>query len=147
MDIALRQTAHGMDIAIEGGDLAVERGLHTAAVLSLLLDRRAEPGDELPDGSADRRGWWADGVGANDGDRIGSRAWLLHREKDMARVRQRAEEYDREALAWMVDDGVADRVEVDAETVSRGLLGRIVRIDRPDGTRQESRFNVFWEAV
>ena len=56
--------------------LRAERGLRSAVLISLFTDRRAEPGD-VPEGE-DPRGWWADVLG-EEGDRIGSRLWLIDR--------------------------------------------------------------------
>ena len=52
----------GPDCGMEAGDLVAEGSLRTAVILSLFLDRRAEDDDILPNGSDDRRGWWADTV-------------------------------------------------------------------------------------
>jgi phage gp46-like protein len=92
-------------------DLVTGRDLESAATISLFTDRLALPDDKLPDpNDGDRRGWWADWEA--DGGPIGSRIWLLSREKETEAVRQRAEDYCREALQWMLDDDVADAVEV-----------------------------------
>lgn len=93
-------------------DLLADEGLETAVLLSLFLDRRANADDEIPDGTTDRRGWWADEHAPIPGDLIGSRRWLLDRSKRSAETAKRLQDYDTEALAWLVDDGVAERVTV-----------------------------------
>ena len=130
-----------------GADLEQEDGLKTAVILSLFTDRRAEAADGLPTGEEDRRGWWGDLVAAADNDRLGSRLWLLLREKQTPEVLMRAEEYAREALNWLLEDGVAKGIEISAEWVSRGLLGLRVVISRPAGDAVEYRFNYLWEAL
>ena len=107
------------DVGLSGADLVREEGLRTAVIVSLFSDRRAEPGD-IPEGE-DPRGWWGDAI-AEDDDRIGSRLWLLGRSKQTPDVPVRAEEYAREALAWFVEDGIADRVDVSAEWAGQGRL-------------------------
>jgi phage gp46-like protein len=98
-------------------DLATDRGLQTAVLLSLFTDRRAETDDKPPSGDAtDRRGWWADQFAADEGDRIGSRLWLLDRSKRSNEVVLRATEYAREALAWMLEDRVVSGVDVAVDT-------------------------------
>lgn len=101
---------HGGDLVVAGTDLAADGGVRTAVLVSLLTDRRAAAG-ELPAGETDRRGWWGDSLAA-DGDRIGSGLWLLGREARRPDVVRRAEGYAREALAWLVEDGAAERVDV-----------------------------------
>ena len=95
----------------------------------------------------DRRGWWADAYPAIAEDRIGSRLWLLSREKQLPSVLARAREYAEEALAWMVEDGVAEAVEVEASWVRSGLLGLLIRIVRPSAPAVEYKFDYLWEAL
>lgn len=147
-DIALQQGPDGIiDIALSGGDLVADDGLRTAVILSLLTDRRANAEDIPSDGSDDRRGWWADLLASNEGDRFGSRLWLLSREKDLAEVRRRAETYAVEALEWFKDDGIATGIEVEAKTVRWEILSLWIRITRNDGQAIEMRFNNLWEGL
>lgn len=128
--IALEWTAGGPDLARTAlGALAEDDGLRTAVLLSLFLDRRAGAQDPLPDaGTPDRRGWVGDALAAVPGDRIGSRLWLLRREKQLPGVPPRAEIYAREALAWLLEDGIATAVDVAAAWQGRGVLALAVRI-------------------
>lgn len=150
------------DWQIDAPDLDSDNGLQTAVIVSLFTDRRAEPDDELPDGSSDRRGWWADAYPDIEGDRIGSRLWLLAREKDMQSVVNRAREYTEEALAWLVDQGIALRIEVMTGWVDRvsqavtetktrnsmpGVLGIAIVIHRPQDAPVKFRFEQFWREV
>lgn len=144
-DLALRWAGLQADMGIVGNDLETDAGLETAVVISLFSDRRAETGDTLPSGDRDPRGWWGDGVADIDGDRIGSRLWLLCREKQMAAVLARAEEYAREALAWLLDDAIAEHVLVTASFLRAGWLGLEVTITRPRGTRVSYRYDYAWD--
>jgi phage gp46-like protein len=148
-DLALRWDGNtdSADIAVESNDLARDLGLDTAVMLSLFLDRRAADGDPLPDGESDRRGWWADALPVAEGDRIGSRLWLLARAKRTQETLTRAEEYVREALQWMLDDLVASRVEVTAEYAHTSALVLTVEIYRPgrEGPTRY-RFDRIWRA-
>ncbi|MGE0487322.1 MAG: phage GP46 family protein [Gammaproteobacteria bacterium] len=139
--------------------LADDDGLETAVILSLFTDRRAADDDALPDGTDDRRGWWGDAYPDLPGDRVGSRLWLLFREKDMQAVVNRAREYVEEALAWLVEDGIARRVVVQTGWVDRtsgalsdirtinsrpGVLGIGITIYRPDTPPDRFKFETFW---
>lgn len=124
--------------------LDTDDGLQTALLLSLFSDRRAEPDDELPDNSGNRRGWFGDSYAAVAGDRFGSRLWLLYREKQRPVVLQRARDYAREALRWLVEDGIARSVEVDAEFPRQGVLAIAVSVFRPAGDARRFRFESFW---
>lgn len=149
MDIAITydELKKYFDISLTGGDLTTDEGLATAVVISLFTDRKAEEDDELPDGTNDRRGWWGDAFSDHENDRIGSRLWLLSRSKQTTEVARQAETYAREALEWMVEDGVAAKVAAETEWVATGVLGLVVKITRPDGTPLTFKFDNLWEAM
>ena len=56
--------------------LILDDDLGEAVLISLFTDRQAAVTDELPPGSANRRGWWADCLD-NKNEKIGCRQWLL----------------------------------------------------------------------
>ncbi len=145
-DLALGWQTDMADLRIERGDLALDGGLESAIAISLFSDRRADDGDVLPAAEADRRGWWGDAVPAVEGDRIGSRLWLLAREKQTEPTLRRVEQCAAEALQWLVEDRVAERVEVAASVPRRGLLGLLVTIHRPKADPVEYRFTQTWAA-
>lgn len=127
------------DVSVELNDLARDHGLRTAVMLSLFCDRQSDAGDVLPDAETDRRGWWGDAVAEVEGDKIGSRLWLLARSKSTQSVLSRVEEYASEALRWLVDDKVAERVVVVGSIPRAGLLGMTVDVYRPK-SKQPTRF-------
>lgn len=145
MDIGLRYDpeSQAFDLAIVEGDLAADEGLLTSVLLSLYTDRRALDEDELPDGGTDRRGCWIDAYSDRP---AGSRLWLLSREKEMDSVLRRAEEYAREALAWITEDRIAEAVEVEAIHLRRDVLQLIVRIQRGGEAVLERSFDYVWGA-
>lgn len=143
---------HG-DWLLDPPGLATDHNLETAVLLSLWTDASARPDDVIPDGTDDRRGWWGNWQAPEDIE-LGSRLWLLAREKSTEETRQRAEEYAAEALAWMLDDAapwgrVAARVDVEARYLEVGavppstLLLR-VQITRRDGTVYQEHFAWAW---
>lgn len=153
-DIRILYNANIMaaDVALMSGLLAGEDGLETAVILSLFTDRRARPDDVLPNDNRSRRGWWGDLAPARvdgaavDNDRIGSRLWLLEREKQLPNVLVRAKDYAEESLAWLIEDGVAERIEVETSIVRNGVLGIGVVIYRPEGDPVDFRYDYSWAA-
>jgi phage gp46-like protein len=145
MDVGLIWKEMGADLALEDLALVRDDGLKTAVVLSLFIDRRAEDDDELPDNTGDRRGWWADAYAEIADDKIGSRLWLLSREKQLPSVLARAREYAEEALAWLVEDSVAESVTVETWWVRTGVMGLLARIYKPDAPAIEYKFDYLWE--
>jgi phage gp46-like protein len=135
------------DLSMIDADLASERGLETAVLLSLFLDRRAQPDDQPPSGDpADRRGWWADQLAAIEGDRIGSRLWLLDRSVRSGETARRAEEYVREALAWMIEDRVVSAVAVEIDATGNDLVIGVT-LQRPGRDAVSFRFAHVWDAT
>jgi len=128
-DLLLSWSDLAGDLSLDdlGLDLSGDDSLQTAVLVSLFTDRLADDTDELPAGETSRRGWWADETlgRAPDGtqDRIGSKLWLLRREKALPDVVARARAYAAEALDWLIADGMAQRVEVEAERQGLGPGG------------------------
>jgi len=132
-------------VALWDSDSADLSRLISLVLTSLYTDRLADASDQISDlvsrPHPDRRGWWAD----TPTDRLGSRLWLLMR-APLAGDRgqdttDRAADYIREALAWMIDDGLIASVDVQTEIRSGGdpggsgqTLAAEVTLIRGDGT-------------
>jgi phage gp46-like protein len=145
-DLALIWNVWSADFGLAADDLAIDDGLETSVILSLFTDRRAEESDTLPDFQTDRRGWWGDDYPVAGRDRIGSRLWLLSREKELQSVVDRAVEYAREALQWLIDDRVADKVDVAGSVPRRGWLLLDITVHRPALDPVQWRFNYTWDS-
>lgn len=131
------------DLGLSGTDLEGDEGLASAVLLSLFTDRRALDDDPIPAGD-DPRGWWGDTGATVAGDQLGSRLWLLWREKQTPETLRRAESYAAEALQWLLDDGVASAVTVVATAPRLGVLLLEITITRPRGDQDRYRFESFW---
>ncbi len=121
--------------------------LTDAVWISIFTDRRAVDGDELPDTSGDpvnRGGWWADAY-QDDGDQIGSRLWLLSRSSPTDETLRRIEEYADEALAWMVSDGLAAKIETEAAPHGMDGASLIVRLYRQGEAPTVIRYDGLWD--
>lgn len=145
-DIAIKYDPQTMTFSwnVAAPGLAQEDGLETAVILSIFTDRRAHADDALPSGD-DRRGWWADAYAEVEGDRWGSRLWLLDRSKQMPDVLRKAEEYTQEALRWLIEDRVVQTVQCAAEVVRDGVMGLTVVMTRGKKSSAKFRFEVFWK--
>lgn len=121
----------GADLALERGDLVLDTGLGSAVLRSLLTDRRATEDELARVGSRDPRGWW----GEQPGDPWGSGLWLLARESQTPATLARAREYAEAALAWIVEEGAAESVTVNATYPETATLGLEVRVTRGRATR------------
>ncbi len=119
------------DISIVNRDLARDDGLETAITVSLFSNRRAEEDDELPDADGTREGWFGDALLTN-GDKIGSKLWLLGRGKFNNDLLNDAEQYAAEALEWLVEDGVAGGINVTVERVMVQAFVDVAGVQRVD---------------
>ena len=139
----------GGDIKLNDNDAELDYGLTTAVLVSLYTDRRATVDDNIPDGTDNRRGWWGDSIAEIEGDRIGSRLWLLDRSKTVQDNLNRAKDYIEESLEWMVEDGIAAAIEVTTERVEIGLtreytIGARIDILRNEGDAFSMLFEDLW---
>ncbi len=118
--------------------------LARAVVNSLFSWARAEEDDERPGES--KMGWWADSY-SGEGDKFGSRLWLLMRSSRTSEDIALAEEYALEALQWMLDDNIAAEIKAAAELDSFERLNLQIEIVRPDGKSLTARFADVWSEL
>ena len=145
MDLLLNFDGQQWDLQIAGGDLVPDNGLGTAVIISILTDVRELDLEELPLGETDPRGWWADSTLDEPGDRTGSKLWNL-KGKNWVVDKIKAEELASQALAWIVKDGIAEKVTVEAVTTgNQGLdLALLIKIIRQEKV-ENFKFWINWE--
>ena len=99
------------------GDLDFDSGMvedttfETAITISLLTWRRCEK-EDLPADLENLGGFWGDTFADVEGDRTGSKLWLLQGQKINNENLDLAKQYVEEALEWMIEDGIADKIDV-----------------------------------
>lgn len=115
----LTWTTHTADIDYKNGNEIL-----TNIIASLFTDTRANEDDILPSGGIDKRGWWGDSFSDK---KIGSKLWLLSREKQLSSVLKRAQEYAEESLQWMIKERLIKSVTVIATNPTNSVLLLTVR--------------------
>ncbi len=131
------------------GGLRAEAALHTATLIQLFTDRRADESDLLPNDDGNRRGWWGESIRL-DGEPdhpLGSRLWLLARGRLDEATRRLAEDYAIEALAVLAKQGAVAATDVIA-TIDRRLGAVLLEVTHTavDGRRiYAQRFGVVWQ--
>ena len=139
------------DWIMKGSVLDTDRELVTAIAISLFTDGLAYEDDPLPDpNDPDRRGWWGDHEGREihgQTQGIGSRLWLISREKQTELTRARAEKYAREALNWLIDLRVADAYTVKAYYFRPAMLGIEIEVIRRGKSTIAGRFEPLWDQL
>lgn len=134
----------GGDWALAGPDLVGGSDLTTAVVISLFTDRLAEPGEVIPDGSEDPRGWPGDA----DGDTpIGSKLWLRTRATLTDKLLLTVADDIRQALAWMLTDGVISSLDVVCTRGGPRRLDAVVTLHRDGGEPLKLQFAWAWQGV
>jgi phage gp46-like protein len=131
------------DWALLGAQLQSGSDLATAVLISFFSDRAAKPGDVIPDGTGNRRGW-----PCNDDPQfpLGSRLWLLSRAKQTQKTLQDAQDYLQESVAWLIADLVVSRFDIQASWARPGMLSVVVTAFMPDGTVQPlGTYNWVWK--
>lgn len=116
--------------------LVLEPTLHTAVILSWFTEGRAGADDVLPHSAARRGGWVGSEfmpptqAGTRDADNWGARLWLGWSGMQTAMRLDQMRFWAEEAIAWMVRDQIAEKVEVEALWVNDQLALR-PRIYKP----------------
>lgn len=117
--------------------------LTRAVIISLFSWARARDDDQV-EGSR-RFGFWGDTYD-EAGQETGSRLWLMSRSKILPDTVERCRKYAAQALQWLVDDGVADSVDVQAERNGLDRIDMQITINRKDDDRR-LRFSNVWEVL
>ncbi|MBK5146005.1 phage GP46 family protein [Budviciaceae bacterium BWR-B9] len=127
---------------LSGGDLLTGHDLETSILISLFTDRQARDDDMIED--FDRRGWWGD---YESEYLIGSRLWLLRRQKLTTKVAIKAEDYAKEALEWLIKDGVASFIDVSAQIIHPATLILTISYQQPSKKKQSVKYSWVWGDV
>lgn len=146
-DFFLQDDGNGtFDLNIVRNDIQLDAGLETAIIVSLFTDKRVTI-EELPFGETDRSGWWGDLLAELETDKIGSKLWTLAREKKTEKTRTRIIEYVQEALAWLIADGIAESIDVNATypAAYRESVEIAIAIKKPSG-KVTFRYVLNWNA-
>lgn len=120
-----------------------QSALKRALIISLFSWRKAHDDDEV-DGS--RYGYWGDSYPPAPGALIGSRLWLLKRSKLVTNeTLLQAEEIIREATRWFIDDGIAQRIDVQLERSGIETIKGVVTLFLKEGGTLSVPFDDIWQ--
>ena len=137
------------DWSIANGDLTTESGLATAIYISLGTWHRADSSDAAP--SEDPGGWWGD-IPADGGpaDEWGCKFWLRRRAKLGRDIANTLIADARQALQWLIDDGVAASLDITAfqQSPPLGTVLLNITVNRAAGGVQAfPQFAAAWEVT
>lgn len=126
-DVKLIPTEDGGDILFVDGQPVMDQGLETATYISLFT----------------ARGWWGNAVVDAD-EQIGANLEELFKNTITNKTRQDSEQAVRDALQWMIDQGVAKSIEVESRIPSVGRLELSITITEPGKDSLSSRYMLNW---
>lgn len=130
---------------LAGKNLDTDAGLQTAVTISLFSNDRAQQADDV-DPSQDQGGWWGAQYLDQPGG-IGSRLWLITRDKLTENALKKCAQFAEDALQWMIAAGVAAKITATAvlfpgtRVINSALL--TVNITRPN--KLAPRFSAAWQ--
>lgn len=121
----------------------IQNKLYRALIISLFTWRRKNTSDD----SDHPYGWWGDSYPSIANDKIGSRLYLLARSKLNNQTANFAKIYIKEAVQWMIDDGLASRIDVSVKRIDLTVLVATINIFKKDGCNEEYRFDNLWSKI
>jgi phage gp46-like protein len=128
--------------------MALEATLQTAILISLFTNKRAGRDVALPLGQDHRQGWvgsaFTRAANGAAGDDWGSLLWTIYASKSTTQILERARFYATEALAWLVRDGIAERVFVEAEWHGQLSQRLALRVQLFKGGVAAPIYDVLW---
>jgi len=128
-DIRLKSSYDYFDIDLENTSIDSRDSIRNAVIISLLSDSRDN----------NERGFWGDQL--EEGLVTGSRLWTVGREKTLSQTREALEDFARECLVWMTDEGLAQEIEVQSEIKNSKRIDLKINISRPEGNES---FDFLW---
>lgn len=143
MTIALIWHTTNANIELDSAGIKTDDSWLTLIIIMLFSDRRALEDDALPDRTSNRRGWPGDSYFPYP---IGSRLWLLSREKIVPRVLYDAKDYAIEALEPLISEGYASDVSVEVSVWNGDWMRFDINIYKPDGSSMSYAVSKRWDA-
>jgi len=126
-DVRLICTTDGGDVAFANGQPDMDQGLETAVYISLFSSKT----------------WWGNALG---GSALGSDLETILSQTLSNRTRLDAEEYARQALRWMLEEGIAKAVTVAATIPRVDTLLLTVTVEQPGNAISRLRYQINWAA-
>lgn len=143
MDCKLTIDSNGaFDVPLVDGDIDIENGMDTAIWVSLCTDARANADQvALPQ---HRRGWPGNTVAPVANRGLGGLLWLIDQRRLNQATLNEAVDYAQKALNWMLEDNVAQNIEVSGVIVPTSGIQLNITITALSGDT-ESRYINLWE--
>jgi phage gp46-like protein len=142
-DLLLIETPDGGDCVIKDGFLEADHGFGTAFYLSLFGGNKADSGKVK-----NRKTWWGNTlVGVTEKEKIISRFQNFITGKPMTIKNMKdAEEAARQDLKWVIDEGIADKINVTGRSEGKNKFRLYVEALKAGKSVYEGNYGVLWGA-
>lgn len=142
IDIKLIKDKNGLyDISFKNGDIETTNSFDTSIINSLFCDRRASS-HEIKSSEL-RRGWWGNTLNNDISHEIGSKLWLLEQARVTQDTLNKAIDYARTSLQWLISDGYLNKINVTG-SYERNKINLNTQLFRPNGIVDTQAY-VLWE--
>jgi phage gp46-like protein len=142
-DLLLIDTVDGGDVVIENGLFKGDRAFSTAVYLSLFGGSKDDTGKIKTN-----KTWWGNTLeGTSEAEKMVSRFQNIISGLPLSVKNVKAAENAAVLdLAWFIDLGIADKVEVEARTGEKSRFFITVKILKDKNTLFENSYSLLWEA-
>jgi phage gp46-like protein len=140
-DLLLIETSDGGDCVIKDGLLEAEHGFGTAFYLSLFGGNKADSGKVK-----NWKTWWGNTLeGVTEKEKVVSRFQNFVTGKPMTiKNIKYAEEMARQDLNWVIDEGIADEINVSGISEGNNRFRLYIQVLKAGKSVYESNYGVLW---
>jgi len=133
------------DIAVdtETNDFTGVDTLETSLIISAFGQRRADDSEVIQ--PERQSGWWGNLLNT-DGHQDGSKLWLLEQAKATQTSFAQAQDWLRQGLQWLIDDGIAIDIEIGGDR-DRNVFNLRADITFPDNRVESFLFDIVNRSV
>lgn len=130
------------DIKVDVGDFVLDEGFENLILISLFTDAYVDRKNSY---NKESRGWFGNEV---LGFNLGSKLWQLDRSKIDKKTLNLATQYSKDALQWMIDNGMFSKIETLAikSTTRNNAIDLYVAAYKPDDTIEKYKYSIQWVA-
>jgi phage gp46-like protein len=142
-DLLLSDTGDGGDVVVSEGLFQSDRSFDTAVYLSLFGGNKSDSG-KVKNGTT----WWGNTLrGTGENEKLVSRFQNIISSLPMTTKNiLDAEDAARLDLKWMIDEGIADKIETSGRALSHNRFAMAVHITAGGKDIYTHTFAQFWEA-
>lgn len=143
-DVYLYDTQDGSEIEIKNGLVMADEGFRTAVYLSLFGGNSDDTGEVI-----NNETWWGnclDNLSENE-KLIGRFDAYVKSVPMTSRNIVVAEEKAKQDLQWIIDDGIADSVEVEITSGEKNKINLSVKIGKAGEILEAGNYSLQWESM